>query len=438
MNQQVLFFILIFFLFIKVEAQSPPPHPDDKSSDGVGASFRPSVAVVIGVLAIMFSLTFLLLIYAKFCHNTATDLLHHHNGLHAPTGLIRSRSRFSGIDKTVIESLPFFRFSSLRGSKEGLECAVCLSKFEETETLRLLPKCKHAFHVNCVDQWLENHSSCPLCRLKVDVDDLTTFAYSSSMRYSHTQSDIGEDPNLELFVRREPEDQGSSRFSVGSSFRKMEDVIQEGSSIQKSANISNEDYDKQLLDNKSVPQKIKMSDVVFKNRWSDVSSADLLFLNSEMLNNPTANSNRFSTSSWPNVPSSLHEKTMKLKEDMEKKRLFEIKIDKIGRSYSVSNTNLPSTSNTEAMSPSNNSRFLITSEKRSMSEIINLSRFVDHFGVKSRRKESPAANSATNTREENMKSLWSPIAKRTLELFGGGSTDRRSKQSQYSRQLSIV
>ncbi|KAF5189742.1 E3 ubiquitin-protein ligase atl42-like [Thalictrum thalictroides] len=435
----VLFFILIiFFVFIKVEAQSPPPKPDDKPSGDFRDSFRPSVAVVIGILAIMFSLTFLLLIYAKFCHITASDLLHRQNGLHSPTGIIRSRSRFSGIDKTVIESLPFFRFSSLRGSKEGLECAVCLSKFEENETLRLLPKCKHAFHVNCVDQWLENHSSCPLCRLKVDVDDLTTFAYSSSMRYSRAQSDLGEDPNLELFVRREPEDEGSSRFSVGSSFRKMEDVIvqEAGSSIQKSAN----DYaDKKvvLLDNKSVQMNIKMSDVVFNNRWSDVSSADLSLLNSEMMLNTATASTRFCTS---NSSSSLHEKTMKLKEDMERKRLMfdQMNIDRIGRSYSVSNINPPSTSNTEAISPSNNSSFLMnTTEKRSMSEIINLSRFVDHFGVKSRsRKESPADDTAS--REKNMKSLWSPIAKRTLELFGGDGNDRRSKQSQYSKQLSIV
>ncbi|KAJ6745610.1 RING-H2 FINGER PROTEIN ATL4J [Salix koriyanagi] len=40
----------------------------------------------------------------------------HRQNLH---GLARSNSRFSGIDEEVIKSLPFFRFSSLRGSKEG-------------------------------------------------------------------------------------------------------------------------------------------------------------------------------------------------------------------------------------------------------------------------------------------------------------------------------
>ncbi|KAL5697468.1 RING-type E3 ubiquitin transferase [Ranunculus cassubicifolius] len=263
MNQLPLFIILIFlFLYLKAEAQCPPPiRSNDKTS-----SFRPSVAVVIGVLSIMFSLTFLLLIYAKFCHASTSDLLHRRNGIVHPPGLLRSNPRrFSGIDKAVIESLPFFRFSSLRGSKDGLECAVCLSKFEDTETLRLLPKCKHAFHVNCVDKWLENHSSCPLCRLKVDPQDISIFMYSSSMRISRTQSDLSEDRNLELFVRRETENGGS--FSVGSSFRMIENIAQDGMSVQETGN---------------------MSDIEVKNRWSDVKSEDLLFLNSKLSSNDQA------------------------------------------------------------------------------------------------------------------------------------------------------
>lgn len=65
-----------------------------------------------------------------------------------------------------------FRFQSLSGHKDGLECAVCLARFEPAEVLRLLPKCKHAFHVECVDTWLDAHSTCPLCRYRVDPEDV--------------------------------------------------------------------------------------------------------------------------------------------------------------------------------------------------------------------------------------------------------------------------
>jgi hypothetical protein len=63
----------------------------------------------------------------------------------------------------------------LANLQEGLECAVCLSRFEDADILRLLPKCKHAFHLDCVDTWLISHSTCPLCLTSEDltlVDEL--------------------------------------------------------------------------------------------------------------------------------------------------------------------------------------------------------------------------------------------------------------------------
>lgn len=74
-----------------------------------------------------------------------------------------------GLDAAVIKSLPTFMFGK---GGEALECAVCLSEFEEKEKGRLLPKCKHCFHVECIDMWFHSHSTCPLCRSPVDAEDL--------------------------------------------------------------------------------------------------------------------------------------------------------------------------------------------------------------------------------------------------------------------------
>ncbi|MCL7023502.1 hypothetical protein MKW94_013670 [Papaver nudicaule] len=48
--------------------------------------------------------------------------------------------------------------------KYPFDCAVCLCEFEDDDKLRLLPKCSHAFHLECIDTWLLSHSTCPLCR----------------------------------------------------------------------------------------------------------------------------------------------------------------------------------------------------------------------------------------------------------------------------------
>ncbi|XVF34886.1 hypothetical protein REPUB_Repub18cG0097000 [Reevesia pubescens] len=418
---RVIFSLVLLYLLFLVDAQNLSSDTDATTGDAV-SNFQPSLAVVIGILCVMFALTFFLLIYAKFCHVGAAIHDDHHPGI-----LHRTRSRFSGIDKNVIESLPFFKFSSLKGSKQGLECAVCLSKFEDIEILRLLPKCKHAFHIDCIDQWLEKHSSCPICRQKVNAEDPTIFTYSNSMRFLRNQSELIEDSNIELYIQREQDNHGSSRFSFGSSFRKIEK-----GNIENEALIQEEDSDKDDDDDGRVfhkfNHKIIVSDVVLKNRWSSVSSSDLMFLNSEMLNDMS--SNRFSSleindGQFTKTKPIENEQIMKIKEELEIKRLFESKFSSINKNNQVSAPGLPSTSNSAATTSSHTSRIVNQAEKRSMSEITALSRFRD---VSRRNRTSESSLSETYTKEERIRRLWLPIARRTVQWFA--NREKRSQQSQ--------
>ncbi|KAG2400047.1 RING-H2 finger protein [Vigna angularis] len=168
--------LLLLLTYAAHTRESPPPTPQriiappppDTDND-TSPPFRPGIAVVVCVLTTIISLTSLLLLYIKHCNGGAI----HSGGSSIPwTVAPFSGRKNSGIDRTVVESLPVFRFGALRGQKEGLDCAVCLTKFEAAEVLRLLPKCKHAFHVECVDTWLDAHSTCPLCRYRVDPEDI--------------------------------------------------------------------------------------------------------------------------------------------------------------------------------------------------------------------------------------------------------------------------
>jgi hypothetical protein len=49
----------------------------------------------------------------------------------------------------------------------GGECAVCLEAMKAGEVARRLPACAHAFHVGCIDMWLDSHATCPVCRCHV-------------------------------------------------------------------------------------------------------------------------------------------------------------------------------------------------------------------------------------------------------------------------------
>jgi hypothetical protein len=47
-------------------------------------------------------------------------------------------------------------------------CSICIEEFEVGERLRLLPRCKHAFHTECIMPWLtERQGCCPLCKATV-------------------------------------------------------------------------------------------------------------------------------------------------------------------------------------------------------------------------------------------------------------------------------
>lgn len=75
------------------------------------------------------------------------------------------RSANRGLKK-VLKSLPklTYREDSEYAGKHAEDCAICLAEFATGEEIRVLPQCGHGFHVECIDMWLESHSSCPSCR----------------------------------------------------------------------------------------------------------------------------------------------------------------------------------------------------------------------------------------------------------------------------------
>ena len=70
----------------------------------------------------------------------------------------------SGLDETAIVALPR---REVAPGDPAADCAVCITELAAGEAARLLPRCGHAFHVECVDMWLRSHSTCPLCRCAV-------------------------------------------------------------------------------------------------------------------------------------------------------------------------------------------------------------------------------------------------------------------------------
>jgi E3 ubiquitin-protein ligase RNF38/44 len=94
----------------------------------------------------------------------------------------------AGVEQAFIDTLPVFCYGSIRGLKDSADCAVCLNEFGEEDRLRLLPKCKHAFHLECIDTWLLSNSTCPLCRRSLLPDPIVGSAAAEIADQAGTSS----------------------------------------------------------------------------------------------------------------------------------------------------------------------------------------------------------------------------------------------------------
>jgi hypothetical protein len=165
----------------------PPPPPFDvagPSSDDSGPMFSPLVIAIIGVLAIAFLLVSYYTFISRYCGTFGSfrgRVFGSYSGGRTrsaggggSSGHGHSRSQESwnvspagGSDETLISKITLCKYKRGDALIHTTDCSVCLGEFRDGESLRLLPKCSHAFHQQCIDKWLKSHSNCPLCRSNI-------------------------------------------------------------------------------------------------------------------------------------------------------------------------------------------------------------------------------------------------------------------------------
>uniref|UniRef100_A0A8C8Z0K6 RING-type E3 ubiquitin transferase n=1 Tax=Prolemur simus TaxID=1328070 RepID=A0A8C8Z0K6_PROSS len=75
--------------------------------------------------------------------------------------------RIRGLTKEQIDNLSTrnYEHNSI-DSELGKICSVCISDYVTGNKLRQLP-CTHEFHIHCIDRWLSENCTCPICRQPV-------------------------------------------------------------------------------------------------------------------------------------------------------------------------------------------------------------------------------------------------------------------------------
>ncbi|KAG8059367.1 hypothetical protein GUJ93_ZPchr0002g23968 [Zizania palustris] len=113
---------------------------------------------------------------------------------------LRRQQRRRGLESSVLRMFPTMKYAEAKALRLGkvagaLECAVCLSEFEDDEMLMFLPKCSHAFHPDCIGEWLASHVTCPVCRCNLDptkdtTEELEVIVPAAARETNSTSSEI--------------------------------------------------------------------------------------------------------------------------------------------------------------------------------------------------------------------------------------------------------
>ncbi|XP_071951710.1 RING finger protein 150-like [Antedon mediterranea] len=78
----------------------------------------------------------------------------------------RTQKRLGRAARKAIAKLPSKSVKECDLDFDYENCPVCLESYRTNDNLRILP-CKHYFHKHCVDQWLIEHRTCPMCKLNI-------------------------------------------------------------------------------------------------------------------------------------------------------------------------------------------------------------------------------------------------------------------------------
>ncbi|KAL8167046.1 hypothetical protein V2J09_008545 [Rumex salicifolius] len=161
--------IILLLLQSLPSITADPPSSNDSSANAAtpATSVSPTLAVILIVFVGVFFLSGLFFVALRqiidsgYCGTRR-------GGSVAGGGGARRGKVPEGLSRAAVEAIPtyFYRDVKMHRSvgKGEIECAVCLSEFEDHEILRLLPKCSHVFHPDCVDPWLLSQATCPVCR----------------------------------------------------------------------------------------------------------------------------------------------------------------------------------------------------------------------------------------------------------------------------------
>ncbi|KAJ6972418.1 hypothetical protein D5086_025965 [Populus alba] len=211
-------------------ATAPPPPPNYLTNLGLGYS----IAIAVFFLVLLSTILLASYICCRTTRHRSRNSNNNNNNYSNSTadGIILPRIIFVaeddeeherdlesaavGLNQAVINSYPKFQFSKDGGFTERTNnfcntCSICLCEYKDLEMLRMMPDCRHYFHLLCLDAWLKLNGSCPVCRnsplptpLSTPLSEVVPLSqYAADRRRSHVYTECQSGVQSEVVIAAE-------------------------------------------------------------------------------------------------------------------------------------------------------------------------------------------------------------------------------------------
>ncbi|CAI8593667.1 unnamed protein product [Vicia faba] len=218
LNTSLIPFLLLLFLNHVQSQTSMQPLPTDISHH----KWEPSFAITVGAILCLLLFLGIVFFYIRNCVESHIIITRTNHTTDCPC------SCSHGISQDLLNTFPILFYSAIKDVKTDkgpLECAVCLTDFKENDTLRLLPKCNHVFHPQCIDSWLASHVTCPVCRANLNQDScqvsipiiIPTHFNNDHMCEENSQPETETQTEPEISLNNPSNDQNQNPNQIGES-----------------------------------------------------------------------------------------------------------------------------------------------------------------------------------------------------------------------------
>ncbi|BHF72271.1 hypothetical protein SprV_0401533500 [Sparganum proliferum] len=152
----------------------------------------------------------------------------------------RASRRLAELARKAVARIPvkLLRAGDKEIGSNGEHCAICIEPYRPFDNIRILP-CRHYFHKVCIDPWLLEQRSCPMCKL----DILQAYGLRPYLAFS-----VGEDSSLS---------HGGGGFHTDESGPTVEEATTTAAITTESPSVS---YPSQLQQSSCAPDSTTIAD----------------------------------------------------------------------------------------------------------------------------------------------------------------------------------